>query len=341
MNHTFLRICFWFAFFLLTVGPLSTRVWGQEKTDRNDDPLPKYAEISALAVSPDGKTLASTSYEGIDIWDLATRKKKSRFPDDLLYYCSLAFSDEGRTLITVDPQGHLRYRESTSGKILHEFALTKDADEWEYETCSMTRNGRFLALRNSTSKTVCVWDLTARKEVARIKSAAYPIGISEDGRYLARERERHGLLEVWDIPNSKTVRSFEVDEPCYLNKLGFSPDGKTLMSYGSHHHGTRSWDIGTGKLRMAYGRGPRETYEFTFSNDGKRLATLHEDEKGWGLSVWDFAAGKQLWRRPMVWFVGQALVFTPDGNTLITAGNGPDANIRLWDVCNGTEKQTR
>lgn len=336
MNRTSLRNYFWIALSLLTAGSLSTSVLGQEKTD---DPLPKHAENSALAVSPDGKILASSSYEGIDIWDLATGKKKSRFPDEL-YYCSLAFADDGKTLITVDALGNLRYRESSSGKILHEFALNKGPEKWECENCSMTRNGLFLALPDSAGKIVCVWDLTARKELIRIELYPYPISISEDGRYLAHERERGGPLEVWDSANSKVVESFEYSEPCYLSGVGFSPDGKTLISLGSHFHGTRSWNIETGKLRMAYGRKPRETNTFAYSNDGKHLATLHEDEKGWGLSVWDFAADKQLWRRPMVWFVGQSLVFTPDGKTLISAGNGPDAVIRLWDVRKGTDIQT-
>ncbi len=339
MSRTILRNYFWLAFSLFTVGPLATSVWGQEKADRGGDPLPNDPEISALAVSPDGKILASASYEGIDLCELATGKWISRFPDDLSY-CALAFADAGGTLITIDYRGNLRFRDSTSGKVRHEFALTNGSDEWDYENCSMTRSGRFLCLPNSTEKTVCVWDLSARKELTRIKSIAYPIGVSEDGRYFAHESERRGTLEIWDIPNSKVVKSFEFGEPCYLNKLVFSPDGKSLISIGTHHHGTRSWDIETGKLRMAYGRVPRETCEIAFSKDGKRLATLHDDEKGWGLSVWDFAAGKQLWRRQMVPFYGLALVFTPDGNTLITGGRGPGAFIRLWDVRNGTEKQT-
>lgn len=347
MTRTLPQTDFWIAVSVIAVCSLCT-VASQDKNDGDGDSLPKWAvarlgttrfrqsEVTALAISPDGKTLASGSYQGLTLWDLATGKKTSQFPGDL-GDGFVAFADEGRTLLTIDDKGKVRYRESSSGKIVHELSLTNDADKWEFEISYLTRNGRFLAVPDSIGKTIGVWDLAAQKEVARIKGRAYPLAISEDGRYLARESESHGPLQVWDIANARQVRSFEITEPCYMNRLGFSPDGKTLMSLGSHNHGTRSWDIDTGKLRMAYGRAPRETYEYAFSNDGERLATLHEDNDGWGLAVWDFAANKQLWRCPVIAFVGQALVFTPDGSTLITASREPDDLIRFWDVNKGTE----
>jgi hypothetical protein len=65
------------------------------KVDRQGDPLPAGAvarlgtvrfrpadEVLALAISPDGKTLASAGWRDVALWELATGKKIARFRGD-------------------------------------------------------------------------------------------------------------------------------------------------------------------------------------------------------------------------------------------------------------------
>lgn len=287
-------------------------------------------DVEALAITPDGKTLAAAGYREIGLWDFATGEKIKSFVDDR-YPALLAFADNGGTLISVNA-GLLRYRDVRSGKIRHEVALVNSKDKDPYG--SITRDGKFLAYKVDEPGTVSVWDLAARKEMRRIKSATYEfgcIGISPDGRMLALGR---GPIEIWDAVANRLLHSLKLPEPTYLARLGFAPDG-TLVSSGSHRHGTRSWNLKTGTTRTEFGWMPPESREFAFSDDGKLLATVSRDDKGYRLRVWDLAADREI----RSWFLKNwcinSLLFTPDGRTLISAGLEP--LIRFWDVAANKE----
>src|SRR5262249_2024081 len=55
--------------------------------------------VTALALAPDGRTLASAGRDGgIRLWDLAGGKEVRRFSDPNMWVGSLVFSPDGRTL---------------------------------------------------------------------------------------------------------------------------------------------------------------------------------------------------------------------------------------------------
>src|SRR5262249_32932445 len=90
------------------------------RVDRNGDPLPAGAlfrfgslrlrhdgKISASALSPDGKTLATTSGQSVVLWDLATDKPLRRFSTDGFWTFSiptLVFAPDGSRLGYVQAQ---------------------------------------------------------------------------------------------------------------------------------------------------------------------------------------------------------------------------------------------
>lgn len=55
-------------------------------------------EIRALAISPDGKTLAAGANDTVLLWELASGKARGRFPGHREWVWSLAFSPSGRLL---------------------------------------------------------------------------------------------------------------------------------------------------------------------------------------------------------------------------------------------------
>ena len=57
-------------------------------------------EIVSIAISPDGKTLASRGADAVKVWDLAGGAEVASFPTDGSDFASVAFAPDGATLAT-------------------------------------------------------------------------------------------------------------------------------------------------------------------------------------------------------------------------------------------------
>jgi WD40 repeat protein len=80
-------------------GPNSVRIWDLA-SQREVLRLPfKWFDIRrALALSPDGRTLAATDYKDIVLWEMASGQVRGRFSGHRDWAWSLAFSPDGRLL---------------------------------------------------------------------------------------------------------------------------------------------------------------------------------------------------------------------------------------------------
>ena len=78
---------------------------------------------TAVAFSPDGKTLASVGGESllyrpgdVVLWDVATGNQKSKFDGHESCVWSVAFSADGKTLATGDYAGNVKLWDVATGK---------------------------------------------------------------------------------------------------------------------------------------------------------------------------------------------------------------------------------
>ena len=296
-----------------------------EKLDLFGDPLPAGAVarlgtlrfrpadvVNVLVLSADGKTLASAGNQEVCLWDLASGKKVACFVGDR-YPFLVAFAEAGKTLISVDTRGTVRFRNIATGKMVRQLQVVKEA-EFAAEQAALTPDGRFLAVRDDTQSVIGLWDLHLLRKIKELRDDSNgPLAISSDGRTIAAGNG--SLTMLWDVASGKPKRMLPYNY-CYLNRLGFSPDGNVLVSAGGHH-ATRSWSVARGKVIDTYGQSPPEGQPHAFSADGKLLATTRGDTE---LLVWDLATNqlKRSWRAetPKI----QTLVFSRNGKTLITAG---------------------
>jgi WD40 repeat protein len=156
--------------------------------------------------------------------------------------------------------------------------------------------------------------------------------------------------------SDRKVTVWETDSGNWLNTLtgqmfedpelfAFVDDGKSVLAWGGVGFCV-AWNVASGKLRIVFEKagGPgaekptRETWYWhgTATNDGKRIATVHDGGgKPTLIRVWDAAEGKQLWEFNNA--KGEqavlAVAFSPDGK-LLAAGT-QDARVKLFDTATG------
>jgi len=176
-----------------------------------------------LAVSPDGKLLAQPggqSLNNIEIWDANTGQKLQTFAAHKMVTNSLAFSRDGRWLLTTG-------QESQRTPVdLHTFSGT-------------------------TEYRVKLWDVATWKERA---SVSYPqlltfsAVLSPDGKQIAVERS-WGIIDVLDVDNGSTVGTLATViassnfGPIFgKGNLAFSADGSSLLE-GAFKSGIYVWKL--------------------------------------------------------------------------------------------------
>jgi len=273
--------------------------------------LPAARSISggAIAVAPDGKTVAVGHRRGVTLIDLSTLAP--RWESERIYrgVSSVAFSSSGQLLAvgSMPPAIHT----AASGKPVRGLDATGDAVD--AITCSA--DGQLLAacvreLRPPTV-TLRVWDGTGDSRVWDVQQVLRTLdraAVSPDGTWLACTDGRATAVRFWNLEYGALLQALEVGGEYAPRAIAWSPTGKILAttSYGT---GMRFWDVRTGRRAKTIGP-PGMFYSLGWSPDGKVMAT---DQRRGGLELWDLAAGR---RAVQVKEVDRAGPWSPDGRWL-------------------------
>jgi hypothetical protein len=149
---------------------------------------------------------------------------------------------------------------------------------------------------------------------------------SPDGR-LGVSPSAEGVARVWDAKTGQVVLSSLRHQGVLVHAV-FSPNGKLIATAGRDNE-ARIWDAQTGRVTVPPLMHRASVHQVRFSADGKRLVTVARDAT---MRVWDVESGQPLTDvLPCQRFIdGNALLFTENGDTVLTAGF--DNTIQLWRV---------
>jgi WD40 repeat protein/serine/threonine protein kinase len=298
--------------------------------------LPAHPKpVHALAVSPDGRTLATGAEDGgvaFWRWEGAPAEgppKPDRQPDGhaaVVYHA--VFSPDGKMLATVSGDQTGRLWDVATGRLVHTF-VGKDG-AW-VERILFSPKGDLVAVAEchpfQLPRPASVQLLDASTFRPRLSftlnRGAWGIAFSPDGERFVYG-SNWGTVTVCQLPTGRTIDVIRAHAD-RVHALAFSPNGRTLVT-GANDCLAKLWDVAPrpDPLLEAHAGGASA---IAFSPDGRRLASGGDN----GLvRVWDPAARALLADLPGHVGRVQAMAFSPDGRWLVSAG--ADKTVRLWDM---------
>lgn len=321
--------------------------------------------VTAIAFSPDSRILASSEMGGAGrLWDVLTSKPIATFKEGTTHQYSgfrtLVFSENGTQLMGVGLSGEISVWEigldKTTPTILQ---LKKDERVWyTNDLMLLSPDRRFFAVTLQDWKNknfpILLWDTTTGKllhtltgHTRWIKSIAF----SADSKMLVSSDE-YETIRLWDTATGKLKSVLNWKHGTSTYSLAFSSSGRFLAS--GHRDGVRLWDnsikkkqgggdtIGNYQNTLVFREHKDYISKLAFSPDEKTLLTGSKDGT---IQAWDTATGKHRFTCTGHLEGIRGLVFSQDGNTLISLNRpfNPLGNLQQqrWDLNTGDQLSTR
>jgi WD40 repeat protein len=316
-----------------------------------------------VALSPDGKTLAASSRNVIQLWEVETGRDLRRLEAPADGVVGLLLSPDGKTLAARGGSGSFVLWATDTGKEISRIKppprqggngivliLGGGGDEEDAPGMAFSPDSKVLAAaatdrdKEVVTNSVKFHDVASGKEVRKIKApegvAVSGLAFAADGKILAFGGGN--LVHLCEADTGKEIRQLKA--PGGIRGLVFAPDGKTLAVQGRNRR-VRLWETATGKELYQRGdaeqpaesdgvffisgfAGP-ETRALAFSPDGKQFASA----AGSTVRLWETATGKELPLLEGHRKAPLAIALSGDGKTVVSWGT--DRVLRRWESATG------
>jgi eukaryotic-like serine/threonine-protein kinase len=331
---------------LVGADAMTVKVWDAE-TGREVHRFNGHTEmIISMAISPDGKRIASASSDQtVKLWDLESIKKPFQLQAAGAEIYCMAVSPDGKRVAGGLANKTVKLWDIQTGQEL--MALQGHSDS--INCVAFSPDGQRLASGSGIASEpdqppgqVMMWDAQSGQELLSQKAGGRCVAFSADGNRLA-SGAWDGTVTIWDVRTGDVQIKFKVHTGG-VDSVAFSPDGRRLASGCFHYFGRgergghlKVSDAHTGEqlwVHASTGSFSKFT-SVAFSPDGKRLSTASWDKT---LKVWDAETGQELRTLQGHTARAQAVTYSPDGRRLVSTAQ--DNSIKVWDPESGQELLT-
>jgi WD40 repeat protein len=233
------------------------------------------------------------SVDGVRVWYAQTGQEIKLPPGLELRYHPVAFSPDGRYLVTGNAKGSVQVWDGDTGQEVGTLAIHRR----EIHGLVFSPDGEHLASASGDGE-VKLWDamrldkqyLDGNAEPcippirARVAGPGLNIAFSPDGRRLATGGEKNTVI-IWDVPTGEKLLTLWGEHSGEVYTLAFSPDddGRWVAS-GGEDGSVKVWNSRTGDLIHSFRGHTGLVSSLSFSPDGRRLVSGSRDKT---VKIWD------------------------------------------------------
>lgn len=279
--------------------------------------------INSIAISPDGKVLASGSKDAtVKLWSLPAGKLLRVLTDQFNEVTAVAFTPDSKVVGAWSLGETCKFWSVPEGEFLQRLNSQRDS----VGGMAITPDCQMLAVA-SRDNVVKLWRLADGKQVRTLQGHedwVNDVAIAPDGQLLA-SASRDKTVRLWSLPDGKQLRTLLGHEDRVI-ALALALDGKLLAS-GSRDETVKLWSLPEGKCLATLRGHDNSVTALATTVDGKLLASGSWDRT---VRLWSLPDGRPLGTLGPHPGGVLSVAFTPDGKCLASADS--TGVIILWDL---------
>ena len=275
-----------------------------------------------VVFSPDGRYYAYRKSNNLDIsvFDVASGKCLKKLKGHSAHIYSVAFSPDGRKIVSASMDKTIRIWDVATGKCL----LLLKGHTGNIRSAAFSLDGKKV-VSASYDETVRIWDASTgscihvlKGHTARVNAAAF----NADGKRVVSASD-DGTICIWDAIGGRCIQKLLGHFDAVYDAI-FSPDGIHVIS-ASGDNTVRLWDVVTGACLLKLKYQNADINSAVFSCDGNNVVFASDDNT---VHVWDANTGICL--QTLKGHTGDvnSASFSPDGKHIVSAS--VDGTIKIW-----------
>ena len=243
---------------------------------------------------------------------------------------SLAFSPDGRYVVSIDNDGVLKLWDVSSEREIRTFNVPSGSI-YDMYSVAYSPDGKHIvsSATLTTSYAVILWDVSSGRKVRTFQGHDRKVNVvafSSDGKYVV-SGDHGGTIKLWDVSSGREVQTF-IGHGGYVESVNLSSNDKYVVAAGEHDI-INLWEVSSGNVIKTFKGHSGRFRSVAFSPDGKYVVSLSES----AIFIWDISTGVKV--RTIEDDYISSFAISPDGKYVISGGGNYDRTLKLWDILSG------